>query len=60
MFAYIAQKSVEPVFNLDTNYFKPNGLKMFHYCQILKGINVTILQHKILLVWLLLIFFLSE
>ena len=26
-FAYIAQKSVEPVFNLDTNYFKPNRLK---------------------------------
>ena len=45
MFAYIAQKSVEPVFNLDTNYFKPNRLKFFHCRQILEG-NVTILQHK--------------
>ena len=42
MFAYIAQKSVEPVCNLDTNYFKPNRLKIYRYCQIIKG-NVTIL-----------------
>ena len=28
MFAYTAQKSVEPVFNLYTNYFNPNRLKI--------------------------------
>ena len=59
MYAYIAQKSLEPVFNLDTNYFKPNRLKNFHYCQIRKG-YVIILQHKSLYVSLLLIFSLSE
>ena len=45
MFAYIAQKSLEPVFNLDTNYryFKPNRLKMFHYCQRTSTIKAEIL-----------------
>ena len=48
MFVYIAQKSVEPMFNLNTNYFKPNRLKHFHNRQILKR-SVTILQHKSLI-----------
>ena len=50
---------MEPVFKLATNYFKPNELKTFLYCQIPKD-NVIILQHKSLPVWLLLIFSLSE